>query len=146
LENEILREALDLVQPKNGCCAGPRRCRTTRREDDRRYARGRPLEPGHPGKRCDPCSLARPAKPETELVVEIKQIIASQPTYGYRRVHVLIGRWRHEEGGAAVNRQTRLPDHESHGLLLERHTGTGGERRHDGRVPVAKCVETFVQL
>src|SRR5215472_6203941 len=63
--------------------------------------------------RCDPCSLACPAKPETELVVEIKQIIASQPTYGYRRVHALIGRWRREEGGVAVERQTRLPDHES---------------------------------
>jgi hypothetical protein len=39
----------------------------------------------------------RPAKPE------IEQIIAGQPSYGYRRVHALIRRCRHEQGGAAVN-------------------------------------------
>jgi hypothetical protein len=27
----------------------------------------------------------RPAKPETEVLAEIKQMIADQPTYGYRR-------------------------------------------------------------
>jgi hypothetical protein len=37
----------------------------------------------------------RPAKPEAELLAEIKQIIADQPIYGYRRVH----RW----SGDAVN-------------------------------------------
>ena len=45
----------------------------------------------------------RPAKPETELLSEIEQIIAGQPSYGYRRVHVLIRRCRHQQGGAAVN-------------------------------------------
>jgi hypothetical protein len=45
----------------------------------------------------------RPAKPETELLSEIEQIIAGQPSYGYRRVHALIRRCRHEQGGAAVN-------------------------------------------
>jgi len=39
----------------------------------------------------------RPAKPE------IEQIIAGQPSYGYRRVHALIRRCRHEQGGAVVN-------------------------------------------
>ena len=39
LENEILREALDLVQPKNGCCARPRPLERARREGDIRYAR-----------------------------------------------------------------------------------------------------------
>jgi transposase len=33
LENEILREALDLVQQKNGCCARPRPVGTTPREE-----------------------------------------------------------------------------------------------------------------
>jgi putative transposase len=45
----------------------------------------------------------RPAKPETQLLSEIDQIIAGQPSYGYRRVHALIRRCRHEQGGAAVN-------------------------------------------
>src|SRR5215472_1457292 len=46
LENEVLRDALDVVQPKNGCCARPRRHGTTCREDDRPYARGRSLQSG----------------------------------------------------------------------------------------------------
>jgi putative transposase len=45
----------------------------------------------------------RPAKPETELLAEIKQIIAGQPAYGYRRVHALIRRSRHQQSAAAVN-------------------------------------------
>jgi HTH-like domain len=45
----------------------------------------------------------RPAKPETQLLSEIDQIIAGQPSYGYRRVHALVRRCRHEQGGAAVN-------------------------------------------
>jgi putative transposase len=36
-------------------------------------------------------------------LVWIKQVIADQPTYGYRRVRALIRRRRREEGGAAVN-------------------------------------------
>jgi hypothetical protein len=48
LEDEALREALDLVQPKNGYCARPRRCRTTRREGHRRCAWGRTLKPSRP--------------------------------------------------------------------------------------------------
>ncbi len=45
----------------------------------------------------------RPARPETELLAEIKKIITGQPTYGYRRVHALIRRRRQQQGGAAVN-------------------------------------------
>src|SRR6202040_3194405 len=39
LENEILRAALDLAQPKKGCCARPRPRWTTRGEGDGRCAR-----------------------------------------------------------------------------------------------------------
>jgi hypothetical protein len=38
-----------------------------------------------------------------ELLAEIKQTLAGQPTYGYRQVHALILRSRQEQGGAAVN-------------------------------------------
>src|ERR1700758_5550380 len=40
LENEMLREALDLAQTKKDCCVRPRPYGTTRREVDRRRARG----------------------------------------------------------------------------------------------------------
>jgi putative transposase len=78
----------------------------------------------------------RPARPETELLAEIKKIIAGQPTYGYRRVHALIRRRRQQQGGAAVNVKRVYRIMKAHGLLLEHHTGMGEERRHDGRVAV----------
>jgi putative transposase len=78
----------------------------------------------------------RPAKPEAEVLAEIKKIIAGQPTYGYRRVHALIRRRRQRQGGGAVNVKRVYRIMKVHGLLLERHTGTGEERRHDGRVAV----------
>jgi putative transposase len=78
----------------------------------------------------------RPPQPETGLLTEIKQVIAGQPTYGYRRVHALIRRRRQQLGVAAVNVKRVYRIMKAHGLLLERHTGSGEERRHDGRVAV----------
>jgi putative transposase len=78
----------------------------------------------------------RPPQPEAELVAEIKALIASQPTYGYRRIHALLRRQRREPGGATVNVKRVYRVMKTHGLLLERHTGNGEERRHDGRIAV----------
>jgi len=78
----------------------------------------------------------RPPQPEAELVVEIKALIAGQPTYGYRRIHALLRRQRREGGGAAINVKRVYRVMKAHRLLLERHTGGGEERRHDGRVAV----------
>jgi len=78
----------------------------------------------------------RPPQREAELVAEIKALIAGQPTYGYRRIHALLRRQRHEQGGAAVNVKRVYRVMKTHGLLLARHTGAGEERRHDGRVAV----------
>jgi putative transposase len=78
----------------------------------------------------------RRPQPEAELVAEIKTLIAGQPTYGYRRIHALLRRQRRDQGGAPVNVKRVYRVMKVHGLLLERHTGTGEERRHDGRVAV----------
>lgn len=78
----------------------------------------------------------RPPQPDDELLVEIKALIAGQPTYGYRRIHALLRRQRREAGGAAVNVKRVYRVMKAHGLLLQRHTGQGEERRHDGRVAV----------
>jgi putative transposase len=75
-------------------------------------------------------------RPKPELLAEIKEAIAGQPTYGYRRVHALIRRGRRERGGAVVNVKRIYRIMKAHGLLLERHTGSGAERRHNGRVAV----------
>jgi putative transposase len=78
----------------------------------------------------------RRPQPEAELVAEIKVLIAGQPAYGYRRIHALLRRQRHEQGGAVVNVKRVYRVMKAHGLLLERHTGSREERRHDGRVAV----------
>jgi putative transposase len=101
---------------------------------------GSPARTCHLAVQANPAAPARrrgrAAKPETELLAEIKQIIADQPTYGYRRVHALIRRRRREQGDAAVNVKRIHRIMKAHGLLLERHTGNGVERRHDGGVAV----------
>ena len=78
----------------------------------------------------------RRPQPETQLVAEIKALIAGQPTYGYRRIHALLRRQRRQQGGALVNVKRVYRVMKAHGLLLQRHTGGGEERRHDGRVAV----------
>jgi putative transposase len=78
----------------------------------------------------------RHPQPEAELVAEIKALISGQPTYGYRRIHALLRRQRREQGGAPINVKRVYRVMKAHGLLLERHTGGGEDRRHDGRVAV----------
>jgi putative transposase len=83
-----------------------------------------------------PQRRGRRPQPEAELLGEIKQTIAGQPTYGYRRVHALIRRRRQQQGRAAVNVKRVYRIMKTRGLLLERHTGKGATRRHDGRIAV----------
>ena len=78
----------------------------------------------------------RRPQPEAALLAEIKALIAGQPTYGYRRIHALLRRQRREQGAAPVNVKRVYRVMKAHGLLLERHTRNGAERRHDGRVAV----------
>jgi putative transposase len=78
----------------------------------------------------------RPPQPEEALVAEIKAIIADLPTYGYRRIHALLRRRREQTGQPAVNVKRVYRVMKTHGLLLQRHSGAGIERRHDGRVAV----------
>ena len=69
-------------------------------------------------------------------MAEIKEIIAGLPSYGHRWVHALIRRRHREQVGAAVNAKRVCRVMKAHRLRLERHTGEGGQRRHDGRVAV----------
>ena len=78
----------------------------------------------------------RPPQPEEALLAEIRAIIADLPTYGYRRVHALLRRHPEQTGSPAVNVKRVYRVMKAHGLLLQRHSGTGVERRHDGRVAV----------
>jgi len=86
---------------------------------------------GRPPKR-----RGRRPQPEAALVTEIKTLIAGQPTYGYRRIHALLRRQRREQGGAPVNVKRVYRIMKAHALLLDRHTASGEERRHNGRIAV----------
>jgi putative transposase len=83
-----------------------------------------------------PQRQGRRPQPEDALLAEIKTLIAGQPTYGYRRINALLRRQRCEQGGSAVNVKRVYRVMKVHGLLLERHTGKGEERRHGGQVAV----------
>lgn len=78
----------------------------------------------------------RRPQPDAALLAEIKAIIAELPSYGYRRVHALIRRHRERTGEVAVNVKRVYRVMKADGLLLERHSGSGIERRHDGHVSV----------
>jgi transposase InsO family protein/transposase-like protein len=138
LENEVLRDALELVQPKKRLLRSPSLVR-----DDTRMtaiADGLGVVRSNLGARVAPQTAqqrrGRRPQPDDGLVAEIKALIAGQPTYGYRRIHALLRRQRHEQGGPTVNVKRIYRVMKAHGLLLERHTGGGEERRHDGRVAV----------
>jgi putative transposase len=85
----------------------------------------------------------RKPRPDSELLAEIKEIIAAMPTYGYRRVHALLRRRRGQDDGPAVNVKRVYRVMKAHGLLLQRHSGDGAERRHDGRVAVGRSDERW---
>lgn len=78
----------------------------------------------------------RRPQPDAALLAEIKELIAELPTYGYRRVHALLRRHREQTGEPAVNVKRVYRVMKANGLLLQRHSGTGTERRHDGRIAV----------
>ena len=91
--------------------------------------------------------LGRPPAPADALVAEIKAVIANLPTYGYRRVHALLRRRALAEGRPPPNHKRVYRVMKEHGLLLQRHAG-GSERRHDGRIAVARsdlrwCSDAF---
>jgi putative transposase len=79
----------------------------------------------------------RPPLPDAQLVAEIRLAVADLPTYGYRRVHALLRRQAEGDGRPAPNPKRVYRVMKLHGLLLQRHSGRGEERRHDGRIAVA---------
>jgi putative transposase len=83
-------------------------------------------------------SRGRPPLPDAALVEEIKAVIATMPTYGYRRVHAALVRRAHEQGPAPLNHKRVYRVMKARGLLLQRHAGGAETRRHDGRIAVAQ--------
>ena len=82
--------------------------------------------------------LGRPAQRDADLVDQIKAVIAEMPTYGYRRVWAILRRTAEVEGFQPPNHKRIYRVMKAHGLLLQRHAGGNEERRHDGRIAVAR--------
>ncbi|NVM42324.1 IS3 family transposase [Ochrobactrum intermedium] len=80
----------------------------------------------------------RPPLPDADLVAQIKAVIEEMSTYGYRRVHAILRRKAREQGCSWPNAKRVYRVMKRHDLLLQRHTGAAGERRHDGQVTVER--------
>lgn len=68
------------------------------------------------------------------LLPMILELIGERPTYGYRRIHVLLNRRLASEGRALVNHKRVYRIMRQNGLLLTRYTGRPHTRSHDGKV------------
>lgn len=78
----------------------------------------------------------RPPLVDDALLHEIKQIIADQGSYGYRRTWAILRRERRKRGLPVPNHKRVYRIMRTHELLLERSTGSPSDRRHDGKIAV----------
>jgi len=74
---------------------------------------------------------------DQELVAEIKSLVATRATYGYRRVTAMLNRARREQGAPQVNHKRVYRLMREHRLLLTRHVGKA-TRLHEGKVATLK--------
>jgi putative transposase len=85
-----------------------------------------------------PRKTGRRPLPEKELLAGIGTVIGPMPTYGYRRVWAILRRKALAEGSKPVNHKRVYRVMKANKLLLQRHAGGAGERRHDGRIAVER--------
>jgi len=71
---------------------------------------------------------------DTDLLPCIRELVDERPTYGYRRITVLLNRRRISEGEPRVNHKRVFRIMQQHGLLLQSYTGDRIERAHTGKV------------
>jgi transposase InsO family protein len=71
---------------------------------------------------------------DLELAADIRHLVDTRPTYGYRRIAALLKRKRRADGMAPVNAKRVYRLMKRHGLLLAKHTGRRRPREHDGQV------------
>ncbi|HDZ74585.1 MAG TPA: IS3 family transposase, partial [Aurantimonas coralicida] len=89
--------------------------------NERRGTTPRPRGPYHKGE-------------DAEVLPAIRAIVDARPTYGYRRVTVLVNRQRRAEERPAINAKRVLRIMRRNGLTLERSTARRPGRTHDGVV------------
>lgn len=73
---------------------------------------------------------------DDDLLPALRRLVDQRPTYGYRRLTVLLNRERRAAELAPINRKRVLRILRRHGLTLERCTGRREGRVHHGKVAV----------
>ncbi|MCC8397344.1 IS3 family transposase [Paraburkholderia sp. MMS20-SJTR3] len=141
MENEILREAVEGGEVAKMDCAltliaGGRAVKqvcdvlgVARSNVTARLARPADWQDGRSARKTD----------DAGLVEEIRLTVTDLPSYGYRRVWGMLRRQREGRGIASVNAKRVYRVMRVHGLLLQRRPSPPRpQRRHDGKVAVAK--------
>jgi putative transposase len=76
--------------------------------------------------------------PHDDLLQEVREIIDERASYGYRRTCGILRRRRRQRGESGPNHKRVYRVMKTHNLLLQRSTGGGIDRRHDGTIAVAE--------
>jgi putative transposase len=85
----------------------------------------------------------RPPVDEPQVLTELRDLAAQRPTYGYRRLWVLLGRSRQRRGLPPVNVKRIYRLAKANKLLLQRYTGGPPVRVHEGTVAVGRSNQRY---
>jgi transposase InsO family protein len=80
---------------------------------------------------------------DAELTSDIRRLVDSRPSYGYRRIAALLKRERRSAGHDPVNAKRVYRLMKKGGLLLARHTGRRIPRTHDGTIMTSRSNERW---
>jgi putative transposase len=85
----------------------------------------------------------RPPVNDPEVLEQLRTLASQRPTYGYRRLWVMLNRQRRRERLLAVNAKRVYRMAKANRLLLQRHTGSPPTRVHEGVVAVARSDQRY---
>jgi hypothetical protein len=71
---------------------------------------------------------------DASLLQSVHRLVDERPTYGYRRIGVLLNRERLRAGLPRLNHKRMYRLMAQNGLLLQRYTGKPPGRAHDGQI------------
>jgi putative transposase len=80
---------------------------------------------------------------DAELTADIRRLVDTRPSYGYRRIAALLKRERRAAGLNPINAKRVYRLMKKHGLLLARHTGRRVPRAHDGTIMTSRSNERW---
>jgi transposase-like protein len=80
---------------------------------------------------------------DAELTADIRGLVDTRPTYGYRRIAALLKRERRAAGHDPVNAKRVYRLMKKNGLLLAKYTGRRAPRAHDGTIVTSRSNERW---